>query len=115
MATKRISYGQLCNYLESLGYRAESGPTYLVYTRLDTRLPVILPKRPENEDVWPPNVVAVQHTLELEDIVEPGHLSFTINGAPRALRPMAAKPEPSTGSTRTAKPEAAPTKSAKPG
>src|SRR5262249_16384286 len=99
----------------SLGYRAESGPTHLVYTRPDTRLPVILPKRPENEDVWPPNVVAVQHTLELEDMVEPGHLCFTINGAPPVLRPMPPNPEPSTSGTRTAKPEAAPTKSAKPG
>jgi hypothetical protein len=109
---KRIRYGELYSYLESLGYRAESGPTYLVYTRPDTRLPVILPKRPESEEAWPPNVVAVQHTLELDDVVEPGHLLFTINGAPRVLKPIA--PKPKASSTRAAKPKAAGTKTAKP-
>jgi hypothetical protein len=78
-----MSYGQLDNYLESLGYRAESGPTYLDYTRPDTRLPIILPKRPESEDV------------------------------PRVLRPMASQPEvsstraakPKEASTKSAEPK----------
>jgi hypothetical protein len=114
MSRKRIRYGQLYNYLESLGYRAESGPTYLVYRRPDTRLPIILPKRPKTEDAWPPNVVMVQHTLELEDIVEPGHLYFTINGPPAARMPKttstgaanrksaskAAKPKPNNRSAK---------------
>ncbi len=122
MPAKRIRYGQLYNYLESLGYRAEVGPTYFVYKKRGTRLPVILPKRPKTEEASNFNLMSVQHTLQLEDVVGPGHLYFTINGAARrrktkTTRPKAAdsKPaEPKPASMKKAKPKAASTKAAKP-
>jgi hypothetical protein len=113
----RIRYGQLHNYLESLGYHAESGPTYLVYRNPDTRLPIFLPNRPRSEDAWPPHLVMVQHTLELEDVVRPGHLYFAINGPPPARKPKAASPKaarPKAAGAKTAKRKAT-TKAAKAG
>jgi hypothetical protein len=113
MPPKRIRYGQLYSYLESLGYRPETGPTYFVYRHLGTRLPIFLPKRPKTEEASKFNLLAVQHTLELEEVVGAGHLFFTINGATPKRKTKAAKPK--APSPKAAKPRTTGAKAAKAG
>jgi hypothetical protein len=115
MSSKRVRYGQLYSYLESLGYRPEAGPTYFVYRNPGTRLPIFLPKRPKTEEASNFNVLSVQHTLELEDVVEPGHLLYAIIGAPK-VKSRAAKPRATdkAAGTKAAKPKTAKANVARP-
>jgi hypothetical protein len=57
--------------------------------------------------------MSVQHTLEIEEVVGPGHLFFTMNGATPKRKTKAAKPK--APNPRAAKPRTTGARAAKAG
>jgi hypothetical protein len=95
MSSERIRYGQLYDYLASLGYDAELAPTHVVYRKAGSRLPVILPKTSGTEEVPPSHLAAVGRILELDGIILAGPLTVPVDRAPR--RGPAAKARATSG------------------
>ena len=81
MSSERIRYGQLYDYLVSLGYRAVLAPTHVVYRKSGYRLPVVLPKASRTEEVPPSHLAAVGRILELDGIILAGPLTIPVDRA----------------------------------
>ena len=79
MSSERIRYGQLYDYLDSLGYRAELAPTHVVYRKSGHRLPVVLPRTSRTEGVPPSHLAAVGRILELDGIILAGPLTVPVD------------------------------------
>ena len=91
MSSERIRYGELHDYLASLGYRAELAPTHVVYRKSDRRLPVVLPKTSRTDEVPPSHLAAVGRILELDGMIVAGQLTIPLNRARRRRRSAKAK------------------------
>ncbi len=91
MSSERIRYGQLYDYLVSLGYCAELAPTHVVYRKSGYRLPVVLPKASRTEEVPPSHLAAVGRILELDGIILAGPLTIPVDRALRRRRSAKAK------------------------
>ena len=91
MSFERIRYGQLHDYLASLGYAAESAPTHVVYRKSGRRLPVVLPKTSRSEEVPPSHLAAVGRILELDGLIVSGQFAVPVDRVPPRRR--AAKAE----------------------
>ena len=79
MPSKKVRYGQLDEYLTSLGYELESFPTHVIYRKQGHRLPIILPKTSKTQEVWPPHLTAVEGILMLDGVIGPGHFIISAN------------------------------------
>jgi len=86
MSSERIRYGQLHDYLASLGYAAESAPTHVVYRKSGRRLPVVLPKTSRSEEVPPSHLAAVGRILELDGIIRAGQFAVPVDIVPPRRR-----------------------------
>jgi hypothetical protein len=86
MAVEKVHYGQLGEYLTSLGYKLEAFPTHVIYRKKGHRLPIILPKTSEREEVSTFHLMSVEGTLMLDGVIGPGHFILSANqksGAPK--------------------------------
>ncbi len=79
MSSEPIRYGQLHDYLDSLGYRVELAPTHVVYRKTGCRLPVVLPRTTRTEEVPPSHLAAVGRILELDGVIVAGPLRIPAN------------------------------------
>jgi hypothetical protein len=87
MISKKVRYGQLDEYLTSLGYELEVFPTHVIYRKRGHRLPIILPKTSKREEVRPFHLTAVEGILMLDGVIGPGHFIISANhksGAPKS-------------------------------
>jgi hypothetical protein len=86
MTSKKVRYGQLDEYLTSLGYELELFPTHVIYRKKGHRLPIILPKTSKREEVSSFHLMSVEGTLMLDGVIGPGHFILSANhksGAPK--------------------------------
>ena len=74
MSSKTMKYGQLYDYLESLGYKAQIIEKHIVFRTPQRELPVILPKASKSEEVRASHLAAVEKILVLDGVVGGGHL-----------------------------------------
>jgi hypothetical protein len=79
MTSKKVRYGQLDDYLTSLGYELEAFPTHVIYRKKGHRLPIILPKTSKREEVRPFHLTAVEGILMLDGVIGPGHFIISAN------------------------------------
>jgi hypothetical protein len=79
MSSKKVTYGQLYNYLESLGYKAQFIEKHVVFRGPQRKLPVILPKASNTEEVRPSHLAAVERILVLDGVVCGGQLPSSIS------------------------------------
>ena len=79
MNSKKVRYGQLDEYLTSLGYKLEAFPTHVIYRKKGHRLPIILPKTSKTQEVWPPHLASVEKILMLDGVIGPGHFILSAN------------------------------------
>jgi hypothetical protein len=86
MSFEPIRYGQLHDYLASLGYRAEAAPTHVVYRKSGRRLPVVLPKTSRGEEVPQSHLAAVGRILELDGIILTGQFAVPVDRVPPRRR-----------------------------
>jgi hypothetical protein len=84
MSSRKVRYGQLDEYLTSLGYELEEFPTHVIYRKKGYRLPIILPKTSKTQEVWPPHLTAVEGILMLDGVIGPGHFILSANHKSRA-------------------------------
>jgi hypothetical protein len=69
MNSKRIVYGQLHDYLTSLGYEREVFPTHVIYRTPEYELPIILPKTSRKDEVSSFNLTSVEGILKLDGVI----------------------------------------------
>jgi hypothetical protein len=81
MSPKAIRYGELHDYLISLGYHRQAAPTHVVYRKPGETLPVILPMTGKTEVVPLSHLIAVERILELDGVVEKGQFAYSIGRA----------------------------------
>ncbi len=81
MISKKILYGQLHEYLTSLGYDLKVFPTHVIYRKQGHSLPIILPKTSTREEVSPFHLTAVEGILKLDGVIESGQ--FAVATAPK--------------------------------
>src|SRR5271154_3777781 len=79
MSSNTMKYGQLYNYLESLGYKAQFIETHIVFRRSQSELPVILPKASKTEEVRASHLAAVERILVLDGVVAGGQLASSMS------------------------------------
>ena len=91
MNPKKVRYGQLDEYLTSLGYKLEAFPTHVIYRKKGHRLPIILPKTSKTQEAWPPHLTAVEGILMLDGVIGPGHFIISANHQRKTQRPRVAR------------------------
>jgi hypothetical protein len=91
MSSNIMKYGQLYDYLESLGYKAQIIDKHIVFRRPQRELPVILPKAGKTEEVRASHLAAVEKILVLDGVVAGGRLPSTTSGKYSAFKPSGAK------------------------
>ncbi len=69
MTSRKIRYGQLDDYLRSLGYDPKYAPTHVVYRKKGRKLPIILPRLSKSKAVPPSHLDAVKQILMLDGVV----------------------------------------------
>jgi hypothetical protein len=79
MSSNTVKYGQLYNYLESLGYNAQVIEKHIVFRSPERELPVILPKASKTEEVRASHLAAVERILVLDGVVGGGQLPSSMS------------------------------------
>ncbi len=91
MSSKNVKYGQLYNYLESLGYKAQFIEKHVVFRGPQRKLPIILPKASITEEVRPSHLAAVERILVLDGVVSGSQLPSSIGRKYSPLKSSIAK------------------------
>jgi hypothetical protein len=91
MSSSAMKYGQLYNYLESLGYKAQVIEKHIVFRMPHRELPVILPKVGKTQEVRPSHLAAVERILVLDGVVRIGHLPGAMSPTYSASKTSSAK------------------------
>jgi hypothetical protein len=106
MPFEKLRYGQLYNFLSSLGYDAQTASTYVVYRKVGRKLPVILPKSSKKEEVRSAHLTAVEQVLVLDGVIGPGQLASAMaRSLSKQIIPKFKSPSLKNGKNLTSSPE----------
>jgi hypothetical protein len=119
MSSNTMKYGQLYDYLKSLGYKAQSVDKHIVFRMPRGELPVILPKAPKTDEVRTSHLAAVERILLLDGVVGSGQLPSPMSRERSSFKSSAASvshgkaPKAKASHVKTAKARASDIKGAK--
>ncbi len=91
MNSKKIVYGQLHDYLTSLGYEREVFPTHVIYRNPEFELPIILPKTSRKDEVSSFNLTSVKGILKMDGVIGAGQFGVAPPPTRKPARPKTQK------------------------
>ena len=91
MNSKKIVYGQLHDYLTSLGYDRQVFPTHVIYRNPEYELPIILPKTSRRDEVSSFHLMSVEEILKLDGVIVAGQFGVAPPPTRKAAKPKARK------------------------
>ena len=91
MNSKKIVYGQLHDYLTSLGYEREVFPTHVIYRNPEYELPIILPKTSRRDEVTSFNLTSVEGILKMDGVIGAGQFGVAPPPTRKPAKPKTQK------------------------